>query len=278
MGLDIALGVLVLLSAVRGWFRGFALQAMQIAALVGSIYVAAPLRDLVRPYARTYLQGMGPEILDRLLWWTAAVLSYLVMAGVGSGLVKMHKRRTYAEFEPNRGDQGMGFLVGALKGALVAMFLVAAVERRAPDYTAQGGLVADQVRTSKALVLSAQYRPAEQVWESAVVQSLVKVVKREGLGAPKDEPAAASDAGAGEAATAVAEPATAERVDRIGSRTSIEPLRSAAGRLPSLSLPALGPNDPGFLPWFDAELRREGIRGGSPKAQEAGSPGSGDRS
>ena len=73
MGLDIALGILVLLGGIRGWFKGFALQVVQLVALIGCVYAASPLRDLSRPYARDYLPGIQPEVLDKLLWWSAAV-------------------------------------------------------------------------------------------------------------------------------------------------------------------------------------------------------------
>ena len=45
MGLDIALGLMILLGAIRGWFRGFVLQALQLGGLVGCVYAAGPIRD-----------------------------------------------------------------------------------------------------------------------------------------------------------------------------------------------------------------------------------------
>src|SRR5262249_26336118 len=114
MGLDVALGVLILLAAVRGWFKGFFLQAIGLGALVSCVYLADPLRDFARPHAAEYLPAIRPELLDRLLWWTCAVVAYLVIAGVGRGLLKASRRRPYGEIEPNRGDQGAGFALGAL--------------------------------------------------------------------------------------------------------------------------------------------------------------------
>src|SRR4051812_36217421 len=108
MGLDITLGVLVFLSAVRGWFKGFLRQAIPIGALIGCVYLADPVRDLARPHARSYFPSIGHEVLDRLLWWTAAVLSYVLTSGIALTILKSMRRRTYGDPEPNRTDQGAG--------------------------------------------------------------------------------------------------------------------------------------------------------------------------
>ena len=42
MGLDLALGGLVLISAIRGWLKGFLVQAIRLAGLVASVYAAGP--------------------------------------------------------------------------------------------------------------------------------------------------------------------------------------------------------------------------------------------
>ena len=49
MGLDLALGGLVLLAAIRGWFKGFVMQAVRLSGLVACVYAADPIRDQVRP-------------------------------------------------------------------------------------------------------------------------------------------------------------------------------------------------------------------------------------
>src|SRR5580693_4907440 len=112
MGLDIALGIMVLLAAIRGWFRGFVLQSIRLGGLVGCVYAAAPVRDLVRPYVAEYLKSVKPELLDRLLWWSAAVIGYVLAVGLASLAVKMYRRRPFGEVEPNRTDQSAGFLLG----------------------------------------------------------------------------------------------------------------------------------------------------------------------
>src|SRR5262245_30043934 len=134
MGLDLALAALVLVAAVRGWLKGFFLQAIGLSALVAGVYLADPIRDFARPHVQEYLPGIRVELLDRLLWWTSAVLSYVALAGIGKGLLKAARRKPYGEREANRGDQGAGFLFGALKGTVVAAFLAAALLRHADTY------------------------------------------------------------------------------------------------------------------------------------------------
>ncbi|HEY2158980.1 MAG TPA: CvpA family protein, partial [Isosphaeraceae bacterium] len=60
MGLDILLGLVILAAAVRGWFRGFVLQAIRLGGLVGAVYSAAPIRDAARPYVNEYLPSIRP--------------------------------------------------------------------------------------------------------------------------------------------------------------------------------------------------------------------------
>ena len=133
MGLDIGLGILVLVSAIRGWYKGFFRQVITLAALVGCVYLADPLRDLARPYAKSNFPSIAPDVLDRLLWWSSGVAWYLVMSGVALSILKSVRRRPYGDPEPNRGDQGAGFALGALKGLIVASFLCAGVTKLRRD-------------------------------------------------------------------------------------------------------------------------------------------------
>ena len=93
MGMDLILGAIVLVSALRGWFRGFFSQAIRLGGLVGGVYLAGPLRDLARPIAAERMTSMSPELLDRILWWVAAVGSYVILSGTATGLLSAYSRR-----------------------------------------------------------------------------------------------------------------------------------------------------------------------------------------
>ncbi len=246
MGLDIALGVIVLMAAVRGWLRGFLLQAIPLAALVGSVFAAEPLRNLIRQPAHDYFPGIRPELLDRLLWWSAAVLTFVVASGVATAVVRLYRKRPAAEFETRYADQGAGFLLGVVKGGLVAAFLTAGMVDYVPSYVKSGGWIARQVESSRAVRLNAQHRPAAQVWNSPPVRALVAHVRSRGLwpapeGAGKSEGATVAE----EVAPVIAEPV------------------KAAFRTPALRMPvparseAVNPRSADFLREFDEALRRE---------------------
>ena len=82
MGLDIALGVVIFLAAIRGWFKGFLYQTVRIAGLIACVYLAAPVRQQVRPHLAPHFTSIQPEMLDRILWWGSCVASYVVLVGL----------------------------------------------------------------------------------------------------------------------------------------------------------------------------------------------------
>jgi len=181
MGLDLTLGALIFIAALRGWFKGFLLQALGLTSLVAAVYLADPIRDFARPHAQEYLPTMRPELLDRLLWWVSAVTAAVVISGLGKWVIQAMKHRSFGEMERNRGDQGAGFLLGALKGAVVAAFLTAALAKHSDKYILAGGYVEEQVKASQALAWHAEHRPADRIWNSVPVQTFVARVKSRGL-------------------------------------------------------------------------------------------------
>ncbi len=183
MGLDIVLGIVILVGAVRGWLRGFLIQAIRLAGLVGCVYVAAPVRDMARPYVATYFKTIRPELLDRILWWTAAVVVYVVSVGLASLFLKMQRRRPFGEAEPNRTDQFAGFLLGGIKGALVVTFLTAGLQKYAVPRVKGVDWAEEQATGSYALKWEGDYHPASKVWGSQPVQHFVAEVKRMGMSA-----------------------------------------------------------------------------------------------
>ncbi len=229
MGLDIILGLIILVAAVRGWFRGFILQAIRLGGLVGSVYAAAPIRDNVRPYVAEYLPSMRPELLDRLLWWASAVLCYVLTVGLASLALKMARRRPFGETEPNRTDQFAGFLLGGIKGTIVAAFVAAALQRHAVDRVKGIDWAEEQAKDSYALMWNSQYRPADRLWTSVPVQHFVAEIRRKGTLAP-DEPTTPREAQSLQAAATNSPP-------RLG-----------------LERPAPDPDSPDFAREFDRAL------------------------
>ena len=247
MGLDITLGALVLISAIRGWFKGFLKQAIPLGALIGCVYLADPIRDLARPHALKSFPSIGPEVMNRLLWWTAATVSYVVVAGIGLMTLRSMRKRTYGDPEPDRADQGAGFTLGAIKGAILASFLAWGISEIGPKVLAPVPYVAEQAKTSQAMRWSEQYRPARVIWLSTPVQNFVARVKDRGI-RPGPAREIRPDVHPEAPKTETARPSGPS-----------EPVKTASGRPRTLSLPRLNPESPEFLRDLEDAMRREGL-------------------
>jgi uncharacterized membrane protein required for colicin V production len=187
MGLDLALGGLVLVMAIRGWLKGFLLQAIRLVGLVLCVYAADPVRDQIKPRVIGHLPTIRPELIDRMLWWSAAVASYLILVGLASLAVKLYRRQPYGMDEPRRGDQFAGSLLGIAKALLIATFLVAGVEKYAVAHLKSIPWAEQQIATSRSMALNAQYHPVPRIWAAPPVQHFVKHVQRMGLSRPENE-------------------------------------------------------------------------------------------
>jgi uncharacterized membrane protein required for colicin V production len=189
MGLDLALGGLVLITAIRGWFRGFVLQAVRLVGLVACVYAADPVRDQAKPYVLPYLPSVKPELVDRGLWWCSAILSYVVLVGLASLALKIYRRKPFGLEEANRNDQIAGALLGLAKGAVVAAFVAAGVQNYALTHLKNIQWVDEQAKSSEVLRWSDRYRPVPRIWSSPPVQHYVNHVRKRGLYAPAEPPA-----------------------------------------------------------------------------------------
>ena len=201
MGLDVALGAVVLIAAIRGWLRGFVSQAIRMAGFVACFYAAAPLRDQARPYVLERLPKVDPALMDRILWWTAAAASYVVIVGVATLLVKLARRPDASgKSEARRDDQFAGLLLGAGKGAVAAVFLLAGFQKYHGELQGRVGWLDRMTDGSRALEWNARYEPAPRIWESTPVRRFVEHVQRHGLARPAEPlPADAPDGQVAEA-------------------------------------------------------------------------------
>jgi uncharacterized membrane protein required for colicin V production len=186
MGLDLALAGLVLVTAIRGWLKGFVVQAVRLIGLVSAVYVAAPLRDQVKPYAITYLPTIRPDLVDRLFWWVSACVSYFVLVGLASLLVSVSRRPALGIKEPNRNDQFAGLSLGVVKGLVVAAFIVASLEKYAEPHIEKIPYGASQAKESNAWDWNKRFHPAQWIWTAPPVQHFVAQIKTMGLNPPPE--------------------------------------------------------------------------------------------
>lgn len=232
MGLDVALGIVILFAALRGWIKGFVSQTVRLIGFVACFYLADPVRDQARPYVLANLPKIDPALMDRILWWVSAVISYVVLVGLVTLTIQvMRTPPTPGIPQSRRNDQFAGFLLGALKGALVAAFLAAGVEKHMGDITKNVSWAGPQANGSLALKWTEQYQPVPRIWAAPPVRRFVEHIQRNGLrGSHHSEPGAA-------------EP------DQVAERPEAE----ASARPPRLDLP-VGGLDP--IP-LDSDVARE---------------------
>jgi uncharacterized membrane protein required for colicin V production len=194
MGLDLALGVVILVTAFRGWFRGFISQAVRIGGLIACVYLADPVRDFAKPRVLPYLPSIPPDLVDRVLWWVSAVLTYVVLVGVVTLVIKMTRRPEIPGLpEASRNDQFAGLLIGLGKGAIIATFLTAGIQKFALTQIQSISWAEDQAKNSLALKWNEQFQPVVKIWRSQPVSHFVNHIQRMGLQNPADAIPASSD-------------------------------------------------------------------------------------
>ncbi|MBV8129005.1 MAG: CvpA family protein [Planctomycetaceae bacterium] len=182
MGLDLALGVIILIAALRGWLKGFVSQAVRIAAFIACFYLADPLREQGRPYILGRMPAIDAGLLDRILWWVAVVVSYIVLVA----LITLAIQLTRTPPPPGapksrRDDQFGGLLLGTAKGLLVAVFLAAGVAKYGTEIARNVPWAERRTAGSYALKWTAQYQPAPRIWAAPPVRSFVEHIQRNGL-------------------------------------------------------------------------------------------------
>jgi uncharacterized membrane protein required for colicin V production len=182
MGLDVTLGVIILIAAFRGWFQGFITQAVRIAGLVACVYLAEPVRDYAKPYVLPYLPVIPADLVDPILWWVSAVVTYVVTVGVATLVIKMTRRPEIPGIpQAGRNDQFAGFMFGASKGVLIAAFATAGIQKYATEPIKTVPWAEEQVKTSWAAQWNEEYHPVPRIWSSPPVRHFVNYVERMGL-------------------------------------------------------------------------------------------------
>jgi uncharacterized membrane protein required for colicin V production len=200
MGLDLALGVVILICAFRGWFRGFTSQAVRIGGVIACVYLADPVRDYAKPRVLPYLPKIPPELVDPVLWWVSAVLTFVVLVGLTTLVIKMSRRPEIPGLpEPRRNDQFAGLLLGLVKGALIAVFLTAGIatgiQKFAPTHLQSNAWAEDQAKNSRALKWNEEYQPALKIWNSQPVTHFRNHIQRMGFENPTKPSPSADDNG-----------------------------------------------------------------------------------
>jgi uncharacterized membrane protein required for colicin V production len=243
MGLDLALGGIILIAAFRGWFHGFVSQVVRIASLIACVYIADPVRNYAKPYVFPYLASIQSDLVDRLLWWVSAAAIYVVMVGVAMLIVKMTRRPEIPGISrTGRNDQFAGFLLGSAKGLLVAAFVAAGILKYGSKPIETVPWAQDQVKASWGLRWSESYQPVPRIWSARPVRHFVEHIQRMGLQKP------------GEAAQSVKDE---DLEDGAPVRTASRPIDAESAGAGRPTGGAAGPS-PGSRPALPAEAPADG--------------------
>lgn len=245
MGLDVALLIVVLIAAIRGWLHGFVYQAVRLGGLVACVYLADPVRNQGKPYILRYLPSIPTEVMDRILWCVAAAASYVVLVGATTLFLKMTKRPEIPGVPPqrSRNDQFAGFLLGTAKGLLVAAFMTHVIQAYALKQVEAVSWAKDQSRSSLALKWDGQYHPAARIWALVPVQHFVNHIQR--MGDTPSSPAGLHEDGQSRPVVQTASRTEAESPSPVS--TSDDPQGAPPAPPESKDAPA---------PSFDADLQR----------------------
>ena len=185
MVMDLVLGGLVLVAAIRGWRKGFLGQVIRLAGLVAGVYLAAPLRDMAKPHVVSYLASVRPDVVDRLLWWVSATTAYFVLVGFASLALSRSKRQSALGIDDaNRSDQFAGLGLGLTKGVITACFLVGALEKFGEPYLDKVPYGPEQSKESHAWDWNKRFHPASRIWHTKPVREFVRYVQKMGLNGP----------------------------------------------------------------------------------------------
>jgi len=187
-------------------------QAVRITGLIACVYLAEPVRNYAKPYVFPYLPTIQPELVDRLLWWVSAAMTYVVLVGFATLIIKMTRRPEIPGIrESGRNDQFAGFLLGAAKGLFAVAFFTAGIQNHALKYLAVMPWAEEQVKTSWAIKCNEQYQPVSRIWSSSPVRHYVSQIQRMGL----QNPAEPSQTPAGEQAPESPSVKTASRSPKL---------------------------------------------------------------
>ena len=129
MGLDVALGIIILIAAIRGWLQGFVYQAVRLGGLVACVYLADPRARSGEAACRSLLADdpAGPDRSALVVGRRPSSTLRRARRRRRRSSIKMTRRPEIPGMPPqrSRNDQFAGFLLGIAKGVLVAAFLTA---------------------------------------------------------------------------------------------------------------------------------------------------------
>jgi hypothetical protein len=129
------------------------------------------------------MPAINPDLMDRILWWIAAVVSYVLLVGLATLAIQLSRTPLPKDspLSARHEDQIGGLIIGLVKGLLVAASLATVAVSYTPELTQNVPWIKRQCNGSYALAWTAIYRPISRLWETVPVRNFVEHITRNGL-------------------------------------------------------------------------------------------------
>jgi len=124
-GVDIAVGMVLLISALIAWGRGFVHEILSVASWIGAIFGTTHGYPYLKPYMRELIT------MELAADFVSGVLLFIVSLAVFSFVTGFITKRVQKS-ALNTLDRSLGFMFGVLRGAVLVCLAYIAVEWMAP--------------------------------------------------------------------------------------------------------------------------------------------------
>ena len=124
-GVDIGVGMVLLISALIAWGRGFVHEVLSVASWIGAIFATIHGYPYLNPYMRELI------FMELAADFVSGVLVFIGSLAVFSFITGFIARRVQ-ESALNMLDRSLGFLFGVMRGAVLVCLAYIAVEWMAP--------------------------------------------------------------------------------------------------------------------------------------------------
>lgn len=119
-GVDIVVGVICLILAIRGAFKGFVWQTVRTLGAIGALWAATLLHEPVGTWLVERLDFIPASWSDFVGWVSVAIGVWLVVS-----FIAHLARGVIRSADLTGGDRVLGFVLGAVLGIALSTFLFA---------------------------------------------------------------------------------------------------------------------------------------------------------
>ncbi len=124
-GVDIGVGLVLLVSALIAWGRGFVHEVLSVASWIGAIFGTIHGYPYLKPYMRDLIpMELAADFVSGVLLFIASLAIFAFVTGFIA--------RRVQESAMNMLDRSLGFMFGVLRGAVLVCLAYIAVEWMAP--------------------------------------------------------------------------------------------------------------------------------------------------